>query len=77
MSNTVELNYEQAHAFVEENKKNGFFWNGYDIVKWSPSNKGYMQHNGMYRNSRWGYANKFILTTSGTWRLPSKYVSIT
>jgi hypothetical protein len=74
MKNIVELNYDQAHAFVEQNKNNGFFWNGYEIVKWSPSNKGFTDVNGMYRNGKWGFANRYKLTKAGTWVIPKKYV---
>lgn len=74
MSNVVELNYEQAHQFVEANKRNGFFWDGYTIVKWSPGHNGFTQTNGMFRNNKWGYANKFTFTKQGTWKLPVKYV---
>lgn len=72
-----ELNYDQAHDFVEKNKSKGFFWDGYTIVKWSPGHNGFTQTNGMFRNDKWGYANKFYMTENGTWRVPSKYVSNT
>ena len=72
-----ELNYDQAHDFVEKNKSKGFFWDGYTIVKWSPGHNGFTQTNGMFRNNKWGYANKFHMTENGTWRVPSKYVSNT
>ena len=74
MAQTVELNYNQAHKFVEDNKSNGFFWDGYTIVKWSPGNKGFMQTNGMFRNNMWGYASKFPMTNNGTWKVLSQYV---
>ena len=73
---TIALNYEQAHAFVEKNKDNGFFWDGYTIVRWAPSNNGYMQPNGMYRNGKWGYANRYLLTSQGTWRVSDKYANL-
>jgi hypothetical protein len=70
----TELNYESAHKFVEKNKSQGFFWDGYAIVKWSPGHNGFTQVNGMFRKGKWGYANKFAMTDKGTWFIPSKYV---
>jgi hypothetical protein len=70
----IVLDYEAAHNFVEKNKSNGFFWDGFTIVKWSPSNNGYMQKNGMYKNNRWGYSNCYNLKANGTWELSDKYV---
>jgi len=77
MSNIVEFNYAQAHEFVEQNKNKGFYWDGYTIVKWSPGHNGYTQTNGLFKNGKWGYANRFTLTQQGTWKVPVKYVQHT
>jgi hypothetical protein len=76
-NNVVELNIKEAHKFVEQNFKKGFFWDGWTIVKWSPGHNGYLKTNGMYRNNKWGYANKYFLTNKGTWLIPTKYVTNT
>lgn len=70
---TIELNYDQAHDFVEKNKKNGFYWDGWTIVKWTPNPAGYSQTNGMFRKGRWGYAYRYFLTKKGTWKISGKY----
>lgn len=72
----ITLNYEAAHSFVEKNKDQGFFWDGYTIVKWSPSNNGFMQPNGTFRNNKWGYSNRYNLTSSGTWEISDKYAQL-
>lgn len=77
MRTNAELNYDQAHEFVNANKGNGFFWDGYTIVKWSPGHNGYLQTNGLYRNNKWGYASRFSMTEQGVWILPGKYVKST
>lgn len=77
MRNMTELNWKEAHKLVEKNKKNGFFWDGWTIVKWSPGHNGYSETNGMFRNGKWGYANRYVLTKQGTWFIPSKYVTNT
>jgi hypothetical protein len=71
-----QLNYEQANAFVEKNKKEGFFWDGWTIVKWSPSNNGFMQKNGMYRDGKWGYSNHYYYNSQGIWELTEKYAKL-
>jgi hypothetical protein len=67
------LDYDKAHKFVEKNKSQGFFWDGWTIVKWSPSNNGYMEKNGLFRNNKWGYSARFELKGNGTWELNEKY----
>jgi hypothetical protein len=69
----ITLNYKEAHDFVEKNKKNGFFWDGYTMIKWTPGHNGYMQKNGMFRNNQWGYASKYEVTKIGTWDVSDKY----
>jgi hypothetical protein len=71
MANIV-LDYEQAHKLVEKNKKSGFFWDGYVLVKWTPTPDGYMQKNGMFRNNKWGFASRYQVTTKGTWEISDK-----
>jgi len=70
---TIELNYDQAHAFVEKNKNNYFYWDGYTIVKWTPGHNGFMQTNGLFKNNKWGYASRYKLNANGTWRISDKY----
>jgi hypothetical protein len=70
---TIELNYDQAHTFVEKNQKNNFFWDGYTIVKWTPGHNGFMQVNGMFKNNKWGYASRYNMTKNGTWKISDKY----
>ena len=77
MKTTTEFNFKQAHKFVESNKRSGFYWDGYTIVKWSPGHNGFTQTNGMFKNGKWGYANKYSMTDQGTWVIPSKYVKHT
>ena len=69
----IMLNYEEAHKFVEKNKDKGFFWDGHTIVKWSPSNNGYMQKNGMFRDNKWGYSSRYTFNSKGIWELSDKY----
>jgi hypothetical protein len=73
----TELNYKEAHRFVETNKKEGFFWDGWEIVKWTPGHNGYFDPNGMFKNGKWGYVNRYFLNNKGMWLVPSKYVKHT
>jgi hypothetical protein len=74
MANYAELDYNQAHSFVDKNKSLGFYWNGWDIVKWTPSPNGFSQKNGMFRNGQWGFSVNIPCTDSGTWKVLEKYV---
>lgn len=64
---TLELNYDSAHDFVNKNSHRGYFWDGWDIVRWVPNNSGFMSKNGMFRNSQWGVSYRFNLNDSGSW----------
>jgi cytochrome c2 len=68
----IVLDYKKAHALVENNKKNGFFWDGYTLVKWTPNPNGYMQKNGMFRNNKWGFASIYEVNSSGLWEISDK-----
>ena len=72
----IKLNYDQAHAFVDKNKSEGFFWDGYTIVKWSPSNNGYMDKNGLFKNNKWGYSTRFDFNKQGLWEISEKYAQL-
>ena len=74
VSTHTELNYDQAHTFVSENSSKGFFWDGWDIVKFTVNPNGYTQKNGMFKNGTWGFAVKLKVQDSGTWRVLTKYV---
>lgn len=72
----IALNYEEAHKFVEKNKKVGFYWDGYTLMKWTPGHNGYMQKNGMFKNNQWGYAQRYEINPSGTWEISDKYAKL-
>jgi hypothetical protein len=69
----ISLNYDQAHQFVEKNKANGFYWDNYTIVKFSPHSAAYMDKKGSYKNNKWGFANRYDVKENGTWDLSEKY----
>jgi hypothetical protein len=72
----ITLNYDQAHAFVKKNNNQGFYWDNYTIVKWTPGHNGYMQKNGMFKNNQWGYALKYEVNSFGTWEISEKYAKL-
>ena len=77
MKNMIEFNYDSAHKFVADNKKNGFFWDGWDIIKWFPGHNGYTSTNGMYLKGKWGFGHRYKVTDKGTWLIPAKHVKHT
>jgi hypothetical protein len=74
MKDTVELNYIKAHDFVNKNHSLGFYWDGYNIIKWTENPNGFTQKNGMFRNNKWGHAMKISMSDKGTWAVLKKYV---
>ncbi|CAB5218211.1 hypothetical protein UFOVP204_93 [uncultured Caudovirales phage] len=69
----ITLTYDQAHSFVEKNKSNGFFWDNYTIIKFSPHKAAYTDKNGIFKNNKWGFANRYDLKQDGTWDISDKY----
>ncbi len=64
---TLILNYNEAHSFIENNSHRGYYWDGWNMVRWVPNHSGFMQKNGMYRNGRWGVSYTFPVNESGNW----------
>jgi hypothetical protein len=69
----VVLDYDSADEFVD-NKRN-LFWDGWDIVHWKPNPNSYTNKKALFRNGRWGFANRFSVRDDGTWRIPTKYAN--
>jgi len=71
MASTVYLNldYDQAHEYVDSMSHRGFYWEGWDIVRWIPNENGYSSKNGSFRNNRWGITFRTRVSPDGTWRL--------
>jgi hypothetical protein len=71
--NKINLTYESAHSFVEKNKEQGFFWDNYTIVKFSPHSLAYTDKKGVFKNNKWGFVSRFDVKSDGTWDLSAKY----
>jgi hypothetical protein len=69
----IILDYNSAHNFVEKNKNNGFYWDNYTIVRFSPHSAAYMDKKGSYKNGKWGFSNRYDVKQNGTWELSEKY----
>lgn len=67
----IELNYQEAHDFVSKNTKRGYFWDGWDIVRWVPNNLGYSMPNGSFKNGEWGLEFRSKVSDNGTWMVKS------
>lgn len=67
----IELTYSEAHKFVKDNAKRGYFWDGWNIVRWVPNENGFSMRNGMFKNGRWGISFVSPVTDSGTWKVKS------
>lgn len=69
MSTYMELDHDDAHAFVEKNAFRGYFWDGWDIVRWVKNPNGFSSKNGMFRNGTWGMYYRSPVQVSGKWRV--------
>lgn len=67
----MELNIKSAHRLVRQQRARGndVYWNGWEIVFFNPSEKAATSVKGIFRNGRWGYANRFPVTERGTWEV--------
>lgn len=68
-ANYFDLDYSTAHQYVESMSHRGYFWDGWDIVRWVPNPSGYSSRNGMFRNGRWGITFRSTVSPEGLWRL--------
>lgn len=62
------LNYDQAHKFVEKAGDNTF-WDGWDIVIFTPRRGAVMSAKGVYRNGQWGTQTRTSCDNRGIWKV--------
>jgi hypothetical protein len=72
----IKLNYNEAHTFVEKNKNQGFYWDGWTLIKFTPHSGAYTDAKGIYKNNKWGYANRYQLKPEGIWEISDKYAKL-
>ena len=65
MSDTLVLNYDTAHTYVERTKKAR--WDGWDIVLFSPGEYGWNNPRGAFRNGQWGTEQRIAPNSRGLW----------
>lgn len=73
----MELNISDAHKMVRTQRARGndVFWEGFStIVFFNPADKAMYSTKGIFRNGRWGYANRFDVNDDGTWRVDRRNV---
>lgn len=71
----LNLTMQGVEVFIKrfQNKNQESFWENYDLIIWKNDPSGYSNANGMFRNA-WGISEKIIVSESGIWKLPKKYV---
>ncbi|HEY5445855.1 MAG TPA: hypothetical protein VIJ87_15580 [Pyrinomonadaceae bacterium] len=72
----MQLNISEAHRLVRTQRARGVdaFWDGYTIVFFNPQAKAIYSKKGIYRNGKWGYANRFPVGDDGTWKVDKRNV---
>lgn len=78
MSNSLVLDYDQAHNFVTDQQRLGarIRWEGYDIVVFYPNPKGWTSPLGVYRDA-WGFEVRVPVGDDGKWQVSNKHVRST
>ena len=78
MSNTL-LDFDQAHAFVDESQRRGkaVFWDGYDITFFKPNDRAYFAKNGRFHNGKWGFTTVVSPDNNGKWRVRGNAYRVT
>ncbi len=66
---TLTLDYSNAHDFVSQNSHRGYFWDGWDIVRWVPNPSGYTSKDGSFKNGQWGMSYRYNVGTDGAWKV--------
>lgn len=59
------LNYEAAHEYVDNS--NTAFWEGWDIVLFTPTKAGATSPRGIYKDSEWGMTTRISPNDQGLW----------
>lgn len=65
----LELDHDNAHEYVNSMTHRGFYWDGWDIVRWVPNDNGFSSKNGMFKNGRWGIIFRTKVSDDGLWRV--------
>lgn len=65
----TEFDYDKAHEYVSSMSHRGYYWDGWDIVRWVPNPSGYSTKAGIFKNGRWGMEFRAKVSNSGTWKL--------
>ena len=67
----VNLNYDQAHEYVERQQKRGnkVWWDGWDIKSFTPHPVGFWKKDGALVDGQWGVIATSKVSEKGTWRV--------
>lgn len=67
---------EAAESFVEQQSNLGkdIRWDGWDIVSFVPNERAVFSPTGAFRNNRWGYENRSIVSGEGVWHIDERNV---
>jgi len=64
------LNLRQAHQYVADNADKAY-WNGYDIVIFSPDSGAFMSKRGVFdrKFKKWGFTKSYSPNSHGKWKI--------
>lgn len=70
----LKLNESGVNLFIKRAKNIYPYWDNYDLVIWRPNNSGFTNIKGLFKNNKWGIAERISVNSNGVWELPKKYV---
>lgn len=72
----LEITYKDSESFVKTQRNRGarVRWEGWDMVFFIPSKRGFNSKDGKFYNGRWGFEHRVQPDDRGIWRVNDKYV---
>lgn len=72
----ITLTEDTADLFVQQQQSRGndVYWDGWDIVSFTPNPTAFSKTDGAFRNGEWGYISRDSVNADGTWRVSLRNV---
>lgn len=67
---------DKAEQFVRRQQElgNDVWWEGWDMLFFSPNDGAFYSRNGAYRNGTWGFLNRATVNAKGEWEVDRRDV---
>lgn len=74
----ITLNFNNADSYVENLQHKGVsvWWEGWDIIFFTPSRSALSNPNGSRLGNQWGFTKRVSPNDNGEWLLPHKWTRV-